>query len=169
MRAHDTRPRIASQEVRKFAEWMESRGWECTGVDAKDHTCWRYPGTGATHKLPGTPKYYDVRRGRADVIRKEGKDPGIEEGKRRAGRRKAEAAARRERDAQRLADQEAERQARMDALVIEAHRMDALRDLREACGYAQAALRARPHDPKCRAHFDRLRAQYRDLLNGGAA
>jgi hypothetical protein len=165
MRAHDSRPRIASTEVRAFAEWMEARGWVCTGVDAKDHTRWEHP-CGATHTLPGTPKTYNVRRARVEVLRKEGVDPGTHEGKRRPALRKIKDAIKRERDAERAALQAAERQARLDAVETEARRANELRDLREACEYAQASLRANPADRRAQAYFDHLRQTYRDALAG---
>lgn len=51
----------------------------------------------------------------------------------------------------------------------EARRLDALRDLREACEYAQATLRANPVDRGTRAYYDRLRAAYSDALTGDVA
>lgn len=49
-------PRYAHKEVRQFAEWLKSIGFEFQRIDASDHPIFVWPSTGQTIKLPGTPR-----------------------------------------------------------------------------------------------------------------
>ena len=51
-----TRPRHARKEVRELADWLDDHGFVFDDVDNAGHTIWRWPATGATLKLPETPK-----------------------------------------------------------------------------------------------------------------
>lgn len=73
-------PRFARAEIRSFAEWLDREGWTYEGTDSDGHTIWRHPQAFAQFKLPSTPKHFNVRITRAEVLRLLGRRP---EGKRK--------------------------------------------------------------------------------------
>lgn len=157
-----TRPRHARKEIREFADWMADRGWRFESHDHAGHTIWAFAKTGATYKLPETPRRFGVAMQRRTVMRLEGAQP---EGKRRAARAKqhAEECRRRREQVDRDIAERAAARATRRRLAAE------VAELEEACGYAQAAVRKAPHDLHARLHFNRLRAALRDAVTTARA
>lgn len=69
------RPRHARKEIRAFADELDKGGWAYEGVDSSGHTLWSHPKAATRYKLPETPRYFDVQRGRRDVARLIGQKP----------------------------------------------------------------------------------------------